>query len=430
MVSSQTPHTVDAAPKPPIGLLLILLCAMGAGPLFNYGVSVSSALIIDQFEITAGQLGQVVTVVFASAALMSIGLGRAADVMSARAQMLLIFGGSAVALVVAAFSSQYWLLLVAAVLAGPAQAISNPTTNRVIVRAVPQEKRTGWIGVKQSGVQASQLFSGLFFPAVALALGWTGAALGAALVCVIIWLISLRVVPSPQQLAQRSALPSTNSTTNDRTTSSPKAAEKLPRLVYYFAAIAMLAGMGMQATNVYLPLFTVEELGFSLVLGGIAAALSGVVGVISRIWWGRRVQAGWKPSTLLLLICGGAMLGVVAFIAAGTWNLPDLVWVGAALHGLTVLGANVVINAGLMRHVPASKIGTASGINSMGMYVGFALGPLVMGLLHDLTGTFNAGWIYVGLSYLACAAVVVALRRHGRIQRDEEGTRERSGEQE
>src|SRR5699024_12201284 len=71
------------------------------------------------------------------------------------------------------------------------------------MRAVPHHKRTGWICVKQSGVQASQLFSGLYFPAVVLALGWTGAALGGAVVCVLLWLVSLKYVPSPAQLAQR-----------------------------------------------------------------------------------------------------------------------------------------------------------------------------------------------------------------------------------
>lgn len=198
-----TTQKTPAAASASTGLLIILLCAMGAGPLFNYGVSVSSALIIEDLGITAGQIGFIVTVVFAAAAISSMWLGNLADKISVRAQMLLIFLGTAVALVVAAFAHSYWLLLVAAVLAGPAQAISNPTTNRVIIRAVPVDKRTGWIGVKQSGVQASQLFSGLFFPAVALALGWTGAALGGAVVCVLLWLISLKYVPSPAQLARR-----------------------------------------------------------------------------------------------------------------------------------------------------------------------------------------------------------------------------------
>ena len=92
---------------------------------------------------------------------------------------------------------------------------------------------------------------------------------------------------------------------------------------------------------------------------------------------------------------------------------PALIWVGAALHGITVLGANVVINAGLMQVVPAPRIGTASGVNSMGMYTGFALGPLVMGALRDGTGDFTVGWLIVAGAYVACVLTALALRAHG-----------------
>ena len=53
----------------------------------------------------------------------------------------------------------------------------------------------------------------------------------------------------------------------------------------------------------------------------------------------------------------------------------------------------------------------------MGMYAGFALGPLIMGLLQDVTQSFTAGWIAVGLSYLLCGVVTVLL--HRRTQRKE-----------
>ena len=400
-------------------LLFVLLCAMGVGPLFNYGISVSSALVIEQMGITAGQLGLVVTVVFASAAVSSMWLGRLADRMTPRAQLILIFLGTALALVVGAFAPTYWVLIIAAILAGPAQSISNPTTNRIIIEQVPPAKRSGVIGVKQSGVQASQLFSGLFFPAVALWLGWTGAALGAAALALVLLAGGLRVVPdSPQVTGRRResggrAAPGQQGPTTAPSPSASGAPGRLPTTVWIFAAIGMLSGFGMQATNVYLPLFAVEELGFSLVLGGVAAAASGVIGVISRIWWGRRMAAGWRPSTLLMMITSGAILGVAAFLGAAAWHAPVLIWVGAALHGITVLGANVVINAGLMQVVPAHRIGTASGVNSMGMYTGFALGPLVMGALRDGTGDFTVGWIIVAGVYVACVLTAVVLRAYG-----------------
>ena len=91
-----------AARRPSAALLWVLLAAMGAGPLFNYGVSASSTVVMERLDVTSGQLGTVMTVVFAAAAVTSLGLGRAADRLSARAQLSIIFGGTAAALVLGA----------------------------------------------------------------------------------------------------------------------------------------------------------------------------------------------------------------------------------------------------------------------------------------------------------------------------------------
>ena len=199
-----------AARRPSAALLWVLLAAMGAGPLFNYGVSASSTVVMERLDVTSGQLGTVMTVVFAAAAVTSLGLGRAADRLSARAQLSIIFGGTAAALVLGAVAPSLPVLYAAAAVAGVTQAISNPTTNRIIRTVVPPERRIGWVGVKQSGVQAAQLVGGLFFPAASLALGWTGAALGAAVLIGALWVLALVAAPplpgAPPVLASRTSI--------------------------------------------------------------------------------------------------------------------------------------------------------------------------------------------------------------------------------
>ncbi len=411
--------------KQPSGaLLFVLTCAMGVGPLLNYGLSTVSPLIIEDLDISEGQFGLLATAIFASAAVCSMWLGKLSDRISNRAQLVLIFAGTAAALVIASLAHSYLVLVIAALLAGPAQAISNPTTNRIIISQVPAHKRPGWIGVKQSGVQGSQLFAGLFFPIVALWAGWQGATALAAAVAVGLLLYGLRKLPenplttavpasaatSPSRGAQR------GDNASSRSAATPQGAgaqNRFPLSVWLFAGYSLLAGLGMQATNVYLPLFTVRELGFSLVMGGVAAGVSGVVGVTSRVLWGRRMAKGVRASTLLILLGFGALVGAAAFLAAGTLDLPALLWLGVILHGATVLGANVVVMAGVMRVVPAQRVGAASGIVSMGMYAGFAAGPLLMGLLLEATGSFRTGWVLVGVGYLLCSVLGFALRAYG-----------------
>ncbi|NKX54105.1 MFS transporter [Arthrobacter mobilis] len=390
--------------QPAGALLFVLTAAMGVGPLLNYGLSATSPLLIADLQISEGQFGLLATAVFASAAVSSIWLGRLSDRISNRAQLILIFAGTAAALVVAGFAGHYAVLLLAALIAGPAQAISNPTTNRIIIHHVAPPKRPGWIGVKQSGVQGSQLFAGLFFPVVALWAGWQGAMALGAIVAVVLLAYGLRHLPAEKPAVRAGAAGAPSGTAP---------AGRFPASVWIFAGYALLAGLGIQATNVYLPLFAVRELDFPLVLGGVAAGVSGVVGVSSRILWGRRMATGVRASTLLILIAAGALAGALALLLAGLSGNPVLLWTGVVLHGATVLGANVVTMAGIMRVVPAVRVGAASGAVSMGMYAGFAAGPLLMGLLLDRTGTFDPGWLLIGGGYLLCLLLALVLRSYG-----------------
>lgn len=386
------------------GLLFVLVCAMGAGPVMNYGISATSTLIITDLGITEAQFGMLASACFLSAALSSLSLGRLSDRISGRSQLLLIFGGTAVALIVMAVSGSYVWLLVAVALSGPAQAISNPTTNRIILHRVEPERRPGWLGIKQSGVQASQLFSSLFFPAAALVAGWRGAAAGAAVVMGALLLYSWNKLPV-EPLRPGRTQPAAGAGSGR---------QLLPRSVWLLAGFALLSGSGMQATNVYLPLYAQRELGFSLLLAGAAAAVSGVVGVASRILWGRRMAAGSPIPLLLMTLALGAVGGAGLLLAAGLTGVPALLWGGVLLHGITVLGVNVVVMAAVLRDVAPDRVGSASGVVSLGMYAGFAAGPLAMGLLLQYSDGFLAGWLFVAAGYLLCGILALVLYRLSR----------------
>ncbi|MCQ1987051.1 MFS transporter [Arthrobacter sp. zg-Y844] len=382
------------------GLLFVLVCAMGAGPMMNYGLSATSTLIMADLRISDAQFGLLAATCFAGAAVSSMWLGRLSDRISARSQLLIIFGGTALALGFAALSGNYLWLLAAVLLSGPAQAISNPTTNRIIIHAVEPGKRPGWMGIKQSGVQASQLFSSLFFPAAALVAGWRGAAVGAVAVLLLLLAYAWFRLPSEPRLPA------------PREPGQP-ADRKFPASVWLLAAFALFSGAGMQATNVYLPLFAQREIGFSLLMGGVTAAVAGVVGVTSRVLWGRRMADGVRASTLLLILAAGAVCGAALLLAAGQTGVPLLLWSGVVFHGASVLGVNVVVMAGVLREVPRERVGAASGAVSLGMYSGFALGPLAMGLLLQYSGGFLAGWLSIGAAYLVCGSIGLAYRRLG-----------------
>lgn len=394
--------------KPPAGLLFVLWCAVGVGPLLSYGLSITSSLVIEDLGISESEFGLLATVTFFTASITALWLGKLADQVSQRTALLIIFGGASASMLVAALSHSYLLLILAMAISGGAQAMANPGTNRVIMHLDPPHKRPGWIGIKQSGVQGAQLFAGIFFPAVALFAGWQGAAAAAAVVAIGLGILAWQRAPGGDGITTTTAAPA-----GKPKVAKPSKADRrrLPAIVWAYAAAAFATGAGIQATNVYLPLFSQRELGFNLVLAGMTAALAGVVGISSRIFWGRAMGSKRNGFSVLLILAAGAALGALLLLASAPSQQPWMLWAGTFLHGATALAVNVVVMAGVLAEVPRERAGAASGVVSLGMYIGFGTGPLLMGVLHDIFGGFQAGWTFVFASYVLCAVLSLIARQ-------------------
>lgn len=360
-------HT--GARRPGLGLLAVLLSAVGIAPLLNYGLSATSDLIIRELGISEAQFGLLATVCFGFAAVGNAVFSKFSDRQPDRTLMLLIFGAAAVSMGLAALPGGYLLLLAAAALSGLAQSFPNGVTNRVLAQRVPSARRIAWTGVKQSGVQVSQLVGSVGFPLLAAWIGWHGASLVGAVAAGVLGLAAVRVLAAVPLLAQDAP---------------PRAAEAVPvprtaggstrSMILALTVFGFINGMGVQATNVYLPLFAVRELDFSLVLGGLTAAAAGAIGVTARVGWGRMMSRGISAPRLLLLLAVLALAGAGAFLLAESWHCPALLWLAVALHGASALGVSVVLMAALLRAVPASLMGSASGIVSAGQFGGFTIG--------------------------------------------------------
>ncbi|MDJ0417637.1 MFS transporter [Rhodococcus opacus] len=382
------------------GLLPLLTAAMAIGPLLTYGLSSTSALVIDSLGITAVQFGMLATLTFLTAAALSLAFGRFSDRFPARALLVTVFAGAAFSFVVAALSTNYLWLLAAMALSGAAQALSNPVTNRVISDHAPPAKRSPWIGVKQSGVQASQLAAGIGCPTLALAWGWRGPLWVGAAIAGISAVLAWRFAPSRAR-SRRSAgalefAPPSFGRTEHRS---------LPPAIWLFAAYALFSGAALQATNIYLPLFAHDEMGLNLTVAGLTAAIAGLIGVTARIGWGRALAGKTGPFVLLLILASGSTLGALALLGAQILGWLPLLWLGVGVHGATALAANVVLMAGALRVVQTSAVGRASSAIAVGMYLGFACGPALMGLLSDHTGGFATGWSAAVALYTVCIAL-------------------------
>ncbi len=106
------------------------------------------------------------------------------------------------------------------------------------------------------------------------------------------------------------------------------------------------------------------------------------VGLVARIAWGRSADRVRNPYPLLAVLASVSALAVGGLMVADTLDAPALV-AAAAVFGASGIAANVVIMLALVRTTPLNVVGSASGVLAVGLYLGFALGPVCFGLVAD-----------------------------------------------
>lgn len=397
--------------------MLVLTATMAVGPLLTHSLSAMSPLVIADLELTEAQFGLLATTTFFVAAVTAVRTGRWADRLAARTLLVVMFGGAALAMLLTAAAPGYAVLLAAMVLSGLGQVMANPATNRLIRLHVPAGRRASWLGIKQAGVQASQLVAGLTFPALGLLLGWRTAvlvAVGAVLLLLVHgwWTVPDNHPGTPAARPTRTTSPSGTTTPFRPRTAGAAARPPMPGAVKAYAAAAALTGLGAQAANVYLPLYAHRELGLDVVAAGATVSVSALVGIASRVLWARVMDRPGTDGFVLLagMALGAAASAVLLILAPLHPGLAWAVWPAAVLHGGAALAVSVVVMSAAMRAVPADRVGASTGVVTMGLYAGFCAGPLALGGLLQLTGSFAVGWGVVLVCYLACAALAVLVR--------------------
>lgn len=382
------------------GFVAALALAMGMGPLLLQSLTAMSPLVVADLGISRAQLGTLATTSFLVAAVVSGAGGGLLDRADLRRAMVALHVAGAGSVVVAALAHGYAGLVLGVAVSGAVLGMANPVTNRLIALRTPAAGRGAVMGIKQSGVQMAQAFAGVLLPVLALVLGWRGA-LGAATVPALLGLLLvLRHVPA-------GTAGSSHAPARREPRGQPRAG--LPAVVWWLTGYAVLSGFAVQAGTLYLPLYGFEVLGLGSTAAGALTAVVGVVGLTARIVWGRVMEQAATPRSVLLVLAAGGGLGIGLVLLAEVLH-PMLVWAGAVVFGATGVAANVVLMVVVLRVVPAEAVGRASGRLSMGLFGGFAVGPVAVGALVDATSDYRLGWSLALAAFLACAGLVLARR--------------------
>ncbi|NNC91075.1 MAG: MFS transporter [Acidimicrobiia bacterium] len=338
-----------------------------------------------ELGVSEGTYGWALGSFFLGAGAGSIALGRLAQRIGARSQISFALVGTIVAqLTLAMIARSFTALIVCLVFAGLMNAATQTAVNLALSQA--RLPRLGLaISVKQSGMPAAALLSGVAIPIVALTVGWRWAFVMGAFIGLVALLAVRLVVQSVDSEDHRDG---------HRPRSSRRA------LVVVASAGAFLAFCA-GALNAWTVASGVDA-GLGEGTAGVMLAGGAAAGIAIRLGSGTRLDAmRMRPLQVggymvLIGALGMALLGVrspgihvVATLVAfgGGWIWP------------------VFTNFGIVRANQAAA-SAATGITQTGVYVGVLLGPPATGWLIEAFG-YPAMWLVV--AFLAVIGSVLAL---------------------
>ncbi|MEU5209939.1 MFS transporter [Streptomyces sp. NPDC020742] len=375
---------------------MLLTSAMAFSMMQLFLIGALGPRLVAELGMSRTVLGLTTTAGFGAAALLSPVAGRLVDRVGPRRCLvvLLLLAGVSLALIGAAPGTA--ALLAAVALGGLPQALANPATNKVILAAVPAERRGSVTGLKQSGVQFGAFAAGLPLSLLAAGVGWRGAVWTAAGTAALAALWAARALPPDGAV--------TSAPSRRPATSAPGVTRRL-------AVFSLLLGCGIASVNTYLALFGSQRLGLSPTAAAALVAVLGGAGIGGRMGWsrvaGRPGRAMALPALLAAGAVGAALLLAVAALA------PPLVWVAALAVGSFAVSANAVSMVLVMQHASPGRAGQDSALVSAGFFAGFAVGPPGFGALVSACG-YGAGWLLVAAEFAVAALVVVPLLTHRR----------------
>ena len=145
---------------------------------------------------------------------------------------------------------------------------------------------------------------------------------------------------------------------------------------------------------------------------GLVLAITGPIGILARIGWGRIAEGRLGMVRSLMMI---ASLGVISgvFLAfgedLGTW----VIWVAAVVAGFSVFAWTSVGMLAVIEILPPDLAGTGSGRVYFGFICGFGFGAPLFGWSVDALGVYTPGWLGITALFAAGFWVMFTVRGDG-----------------
>jgi predicted MFS family arabinose efflux permease len=373
----------------------VLLTTMGVGTFAPLSLGILASVFQEDLGITRSQIGIAFAVNAFGAALLSPVVGRFTDRVGGKAALLTVTVLGTASYAVYGIAGSLAVLVVGSVLGSLAQAGANPSTNKLIAEDLPPGEQGVVTGIKQSGVQVFVFVGGLVVPSLAISYGRLATYALLAAVAIAVGIVAAVALPNP--ISHGGADPHIDGRS-----------QRLPTDIWWIAAYGFVMGFAGSSTFLYV-LFTEEQLGQSIIVGGMVTAIVGLVAIPSRILWARHAErrANIRGPLITIALISVAAAGSLMVADAGVWWF---VWIAAVLTAIGSASWNSVGMLGLIVIAGRGAAGSASGIVLFGFLAGLGFGPPLFGWIVDSTGSYTTVWLLTAAASFAGAGIMAMWR--------------------
>ena len=175
--------------------------------------------------------------------------------------------------------------------------------------------------------------------------------------------------------------------------------------LWAMVTVQLVMSLSFSIISPIMPLF-LPEVGVTSIVaidlwsGALASVTSFIAAFASPVWGRLSDRTGRKPMVLRAAAAIG-IITIVMGLAQSPWQLLALRMVMGALAGFS--SAAIVL---VTTQVPRGRLGASLGWLSTGQLVGSLIGPVVGGVLADLTGSYRQPFFFSGaislLSFALC----------------------------
>ena len=267
-----------------------------------------------------------------------------------------------------------------------------------VARVVPSHRRSMAMGILGAMSSLASVVGAPFGASIGVAFGWRNGILAFAGMALLGSIIFWALYRSPGETVRRSA-------TEHGLGHGPDASAFASPLVWSMVLLGLINMGGFSAT-----FFVPSAVTTTFRLGPTVAAYI--------------ISASYVTAIFANLLCGyladrlnrwGVMIGIMLLLIPASFAMmaPNFVVFRFATALLISLGlcATNQIFAIASEVMPGREIGPVMGIVSLGGGIFGYIGPQMLGILRDHTGSFTAGWYFVAFGALVALLVILILKR-------------------